>query len=158
MALDALMKLRGVIDGRARCAHEQSGQMSVELAVVFPIAIALMLIVVNALDFMGACASFDRVARNAIRLSATAPGYGEDQSAVLAAIEEVVSSEAAENVSYSVAVAGGFLGQVTYTATLEYTPTLFGLPLRETVFGVTLPKLRHEVALTVDPYHPGILL
>ena len=140
--------------GRLR---DDDGQMSVELMVVFPVAVALALVLMNGLSFMASCASFDRVARNAIRVEATAPGYGEDTGAALGRIDAVLQQEAAaDNATCSVAVSGGFMGQVTYTAFIDFAPTLFGMGMRDEVFGIALPRLHHEVSLTVDPYHPGM--
>ena len=45
-----------------------------------------------------------------------------------------------------------------YCGRLSFAPTLFGLGLKDEVFGVSLPRLVHEVALTVDAYRPGVLL
>ena len=51
------------------------GQMTMELMAVLPVAILIAIIAVNVLVFFGDCASFDRVARNAIRVYATSPSY-----------------------------------------------------------------------------------
>ena len=57
-----------------------------------------------------------------------------------------------------VAVEGTAGGHARFTATIEFSPTLFGLGLKSSVFGVALPHLEHAVSLTVDPYKPGVLL
>ena len=145
-----------------RAAHRMqaatTGQMTVELLVVLPVALIVALIAVNALTFFGDCAAFDRVARNAVRLCAASPAYGQDagQSAdeVRAVVEEAMGRE---GLTVEVTASGGALGQVTFTATLGYAPTLFGLGLRDEVLGVRLPRLEHQVSLTVDPYKPGML-
>ena len=49
----------------------------------------------------------------------------------------------------------GAQGYVTYSLEYSYTPTLFGLPLRASVFGVTMPKISHCIQMAVDPYAPG---
>ena len=46
----------------------------------------------------------------------------------------------------------------SFSATLEYMPTLFGLGLKSEVMGVALPKLSHTEELVVDCYKPGVLL
>ncbi len=62
---------------RRRCADE-GGQMAVEMAVVMPVVIIIAVIVVNAMTFFSECASFDRVGRNAVRIYAASPAYGQD--------------------------------------------------------------------------------
>ena len=59
--------------------------MTVELAVVFPVLLAVAVIAVNALLFFSECAAFDRVAREAVRVHAASPacGQGLEQSCAL---------------------------------------------------------------------------
>ena len=52
---------------------------------------------------------------------------------------------------------GEMTGLTRFTATLRYTPTLFGVKLRDKVFGVSTPALTHEIDLVVDSYRPGVL-
>lgn len=56
--------------GVAQADARERGQMTVELAVVFPALLAVAVIAVNALLFFSECAAFDRVAREAVRLHA----------------------------------------------------------------------------------------
>ena len=135
----------------SRVQADDRGQMTVELLVVLPVVLIVAVVAVNALTFFGDCAAFDRVARNAVRLCAASPAYGQD--AGRGAEEALVR----DNLAVGVEVSGGVLGHVTYTATLAYAPTLFGLGLRDEVLGVRLPRLEHRVSLTVDPYKPGML-
>lgn len=132
--------------------------MTVELLVVLPVALIVAVVAVNALTFFGDCAAFDRVARNAVRICATSPAHGQDvgrgASEICAVVEETMGRG---NLEVKVEASGDVLGQVTFTATLRYAPTLFGLGLRDEVLGVRLPRLEHRTALTVDPYKPGML-
>ncbi len=150
--------MAGVVPRRSRVLADERGQMTVELLVVLPVVLIVAVVAVNALTFFGDCAAFDRVARNAVRLCAASPAYGQDagRSAeeVRAVIEEALGRG---NLSVGVGVSGGALGHATYTATLTYAPTLFGLGLRDEVLGVRLPRLEHQVSMTVDPYKPGML-
>ena len=145
---------------RARKAWaNQAGQMTVELAVAFPVVVAVAVIAMNALLFLSECAAFDRVARDAVRVHATSPAYGQgleqSRAQVQAAIEE---EQDRPYLQASVAVADGGAGRVTFTATLEFYPTLFGLGLKSHVFGVALPHLEHVASFTVDVYKPGVLM
>ena len=45
----------------ARRLGSQSGQMTVELAVLVPVVIMVALVVVNLMEFVDACAAFDRL-------------------------------------------------------------------------------------------------
>ena len=63
--------------GVAQADARERGQMTVELAVVFPALLAVAVIAVNALLFFSECAAFDRVAREAVRLHAASPAYGQ---------------------------------------------------------------------------------
>lgn len=152
------MALAAGVRAWRRSLGDEGGQMTVELLVALPAALIVVLIAVNALTFFGDCAAFDRVARNAVRLCAASPAYGQDvgqsAEAVRAMVEEAL---ARDNLTVGAEASGGALGQVTFTVTLCYAPTLFGLGLRDEVLGVRLPRLEHQASLTVDPYKPGML-
>lgn len=138
--------------------HGEEGQAAVELAVMLPVAIIVAVIAVNALSFFGTCASFDRVARQAVCALASAPGAGQDLGDVAAQVQERLESVAdAPNVEVSVRAEAASSGLVRFTARIECTPTLFGLGLRREILGVPLPPLAHEVDMVVDTYKPGVL-
>lgn len=138
--------------------HGERGQATVELAVVLPIVIVVAVIVVNALTFLGSCATFDRVARQAVCAWGAAPEAGQSSQEVAALVkEEVERAVGAPHVTVAVRAEGAGAGLVRYTARMEYLPTLFGLGLRREIFGVALPPLVHEVSMTVEAYRPGVL-
>ena len=136
--MDVLRKERG-----------DAGQATVELAVVLPVAIVLAVIVVNALSFFEACAAFDQLARQAIC------AYAEVAALVESELEEALGTS---NLAIEVTVQGRAGSYQRYCGRLSFAPTLFGLGLKDEVFGVSLPRLVHEVDLTVDAYRPGVLL
>ncbi|MDJ1650272.1 MULTISPECIES: TadE/TadG family type IV pilus assembly protein [Gordonibacter] len=145
--------------GRARHGAREAGQMTVELAVVFPVLLVVAVIAVNVLLFFSECAAFDRTAREAVRVYATSPAYGQGLEQSQALVQQTV--QAAFDKPYlasRVATEGVSGGAVRFTATLEFSPTLFGMGLKSSVFGVALPHLEHSVALVVEPYKPGVLL
>ena len=137
--------------------HEECGQMTIELMAVIPVAVAIAVIAVNVLVFFGDCASFDRVARNAIRVYATSPTYGmqagQSQAGIANAVREELTS-AFEKVDVSHEDMGG--GLTRYVATLDYAPNLFGMGMRDSVLGVQLPHLKHSTSLVVDAYKAGV--
>lgn len=59
------------------------------------------------------------------------------------------------NLAIEVTVQGRAGSYQRYCGRLSFAPTLFGLGLKDEVFGVSLPRLVHEVDLTVDAYRPG---
>lgn len=136
---------------------DEKGQMTIELALFLPVALIVGMIVFNALLFFGQCAEFDRIARNAVRVCASSPTYGQTSSEsvqqVLAQIEERFDDD---NVECTVEMLSDSQGLNTYEATIGFHPTLFGMTVRDEVFGVRLPILTHKTKLTVDPYKPGM--
>ena len=141
--------------------HRKSddGQMTVEMAVAFPVLIVVAAIAVNAVLFFSECAQFDRLARQSVRIHATTPAYGENADTCCAAVEQEL--QAAFDRPYlqvSVEHAATALDFEEYTATIRFWPTLFGMGLRSQVFGVPLPSLTHSVTYTVDTYKPGVFI
>ncbi|WP_276915430.1 hypothetical protein [Parvibacter caecicola] len=151
-------RLKGLLGAAAVKARQRGGQMTVELATVLPVALAIIAIVCNGMAFFSECAAFDRVARNAVRLYATVPAYGEAPAQAEENILHLLQQRfSAPNQTVAVMRedAGGYS---KYTATLTFAPTLFGINLRQEVFGVQLPTVSHSASLTVDTYKPGMLL
>ncbi len=135
------------------------GQMTVELCVVMPIAIVIAVMVVNAATFFGYCSEFDRVTRNAVRVVAASPESHQSRSDAVSRIKSYIKDSVnASNISCDVEVSVNAYGLETYKATLRYWPTLFGLGMKTSVFGVQMPSLSHSSSLTVDPYTPGEIL
>lgn len=137
-----------------KCA-EQRGQMTVELCVVLPIVLALAAILVNVLTFFGECAEFDRVARNSVRLCASSLPEDTDAAAAVADITSMVSDEMHSDKVSCELTETSTTGYACYTLMYSYVPTLFGLPLRGSVFGVSMPEISHMIHMVIDPYHPG---
>lgn len=146
--------------------REERGQMTVELCIVIPVCLVIAVIATNSLTFFAQCASFDRVGRNAVRTVAAAPSDGatsaQMEADILGLVEEEMEGIDANCTSAGRIIGDGFnvdsRGYTTFILTLRYAPTLFGLPLRGSVFGVDLPRLEHSIALTVDGYTPGKML
>lgn len=140
-------------------AKDSSGQMTIELAAVLPVALAIALMAVNALTFFGQCAVFDRVAHDAIRIHAASPAYRQGSAQSCALVEaDIVSALGGENVDVSVSYSPVSFDLDCYTATLEVSPTLFGMGLRSQVFGVSMPRLVHSTVYVVDSYRAGVII
>lgn len=138
---------------------EKRGQGTVEFAVMFPAVLVVAVIAMNALLFFGDCAAYDKQARQAVRIVATSPAYGQGVGQSVAEVNALLNGAFdASNLSSRVIAEGASDGFVKFTATLEFAPTLFGLGLKDQVLGVPLPKLQHSVSFSVDAYRPGVLL
>ena len=139
--------------------NDERGQMTVELAVMLPIIIIIAVIATNAVLFFSDCAAFDRVSREAVRVYAASPAYGQAQSQSVALVRE--SIEAVLDQPYletEVSAEAQTGGCVRYSMTLEFSPTLFGMGLRSEVLGVSLPKLSHTATYVVDTYKSGVIV
>lgn len=138
--------------------QRESGQATVELAVLFPVILIVAAILANALGFLNTCASFDRLTRQLVCAYGASPGSGQGAAEIASSIEaELEHSFDDPNVAVSVTVTSVDSGLECYCAQLEYSPTLFGAGLRQEVFGVRLPALFHESSLVIDRYQPGVL-
>lgn len=132
--------------------------MTIELVAVLPVAIIVAVIVVNALTFFSECAAFDRLSRNAVRLCATSPDYGQTVADSVVKVQALLEEGmTAENLAIEVAAEQDALGHSRFTMKLLFAPTLFGLGLRDQVLGVALPRLEHTESIVVDTYKPGML-
>lgn len=147
---------RGGVVGRVRSC---SGQMTLELAVAFPVLIVVAVIAVNACTFFADCAVFDRVAHEAVRVHAASPAYRQGNAQSCSLVEqEIRSAIDASNVDVSVSYGAEGFDFVRFTATLEFSPTLFGMGLRSEVFGVPMPRLTHSTSFVVDVYKSGVVV
>lgn len=142
-----------------RAVSNSSGQATVEMAVMLPAALALAVIVVNALLFFSDCAAFDRAFRNAVRVYATSPAYDQDVSDSCALVEQALASTLdVERLRVDVEARGVGAGHLAFTGTLSCTPSLFGRGAIDEIFGVRVPQLVHRAHLTIDQCKPGVIV
>ena len=124
------------------------GQMTIEFALLFPVMLMIALIACNSILFLSECASFDRIFRESVCVFAPSPASEE----ALAQFNE------RDYLSCSVSASEDQGGLTTYTATLAFTPTIFGAyPLRR-VFDVELSPIEHPITMSVDSYKPGVFV
>ncbi|MCI6844488.1 MAG: hypothetical protein MR874_06995 [Coriobacteriaceae bacterium] len=154
--------------GKAPCG--QSGQMTVELAVLVPVVIVVALIVVNLMEFVDACAAFDRLSLDGVIAEGVSPAGEQSVTASVAAVEDGLRAALgregtcdvevrAEHVS---AEEGGRLLSVSplltrYTCTLVFRPWPRELRLPGITYAAPL-ELRHERTLVIDRYRPGVVV
>lgn len=151
-AMEALRAKRG--------KRADAGQMTVELAVAMPILIIVAVVAINALQFVALCAEFDRTAHDAVRICAAAPAYRQTIGQSRALVEERLRSLYRDQGDASISVSHRMTGldYDEFTVTLEMSPTLFGRGVRSEVFGVAMPRLKHETKCVVDVYKPGVVI
>ena len=144
--------------GKLARMHSDEGQMAVELMVVLPGLLVVAIILVNACTFFTHCAEFDRLARNAVRVEAASPAAGntlEDaRGSILSLLNESFDGDGI-HCDVDLSMTSGLLAR--FNMTLFYRPSLFSFPLKDSLFGVVLPELKHRVSLVVDVYKPGML-
>lgn len=142
-----------------RWQKNTTGQMTIELAAALPVLIIVAMIAVNAMTFFSECAVFDRAAHDAVRVHAAAPAYGQSPSQSCALAEaDIRTALGDDNVVVSVTHANAERDLDRYTATLEFSPSLFGMGLRSRVFGVAMPRLVHTTSYVIDSYKPGVIV
>lgn len=150
----------GVIKAARARIIDDSGQMTVDLMVSLPAFIVIALIAVNVLFALSQCASFDRIARDAVRTVAASPTYEQSLEQSAAKIEQVIeaSFSQSDTNSFTVSAVDGYTGVSRFEITMEYHPTLFGMGLRSSLWGVPLPTIQHRVDVAVDPYKPSVVM
>ena len=138
---------------------DKRGQMTIELAAALPVLLAVALVATNAMTFFGQCAVFDRAAHQAVRVHAAAPAYGQGAATSCALAEaDIKEALGASNVEVNVTCSSAERNLERFTATLVFSPTLFGCGLRSQVFGVQMPVLTHVTEYVVDSYKPGVIV
>lgn len=152
-------------------ACDERGQMTVELAVLAPVAIVVALVALNLMWFVEACAAFDQAALDAVVSQGVAPAGEQTQEAAVATVRSQIEGALtgrdycevevrAERVSADPASSGALAASpllTRYVCTLAYRPwpNLLRLP------GVTYEAplaLRHSRELVVDRFRPGVVV
>jgi len=146
------------------------GQATVELAVVFPVALVMVYLAINIMLYLGACARFDPLAAEAVRTQACSPdascySQGSRVSAIQAELDknfpdsdlyqiEVQVQEVGSGGTSSEGLAFNLLPhQERYVCTLTFKP--WGIP--NGLFGVMLIEVSHSQEYVIDPYRPGVV-
>ena len=151
-------------------SHGQSGQMTVELAVLVPVVIAVALVVVNLMEFVDACAAFDRLSLDEIIAEGVSPAGEQSVVASVAAVEAALRSalgrEARCDVEVTVERVSAEEGEqllsvapllTRYTCTMVFKPWPRELHLPGITYVAPL-ELRHERTLVIDRYRPGVVV
>ena len=154
------------------CAlRDQRGQMAVEMAVVVPVCIVVALIVFNISRFVEACASFDRIALDAVISQGVSPPGEQSATAAASQVQACIESALAmPNCEVSVGATGASAHSsgkglrfpvspllTTYTCTLRYRPWTHSFVICGVAFRPPV-ALTHERKLVVDRFRPGVVV
>lgn len=155
-----------------RLLRDEEGQMTVELAVMLPVMVAIGLLVFNVVKYAEACAAFDRVALDAAVTHGVSPAGEQSGTNAVEEVESTIRSAldskqcevevSASGASRSKGRRGGLAFPIsplltTYTCRLRFRPW----PCQVSVAGVgfSVPvSLTHERSITVDRFRPGVVI
>lgn len=155
-----------------RVCLENNAQATVEAAVVFPVLLVLALIVVNVMTFAAAVARFDRVVPDIVLAHGVSPKTEGDAlihpSHVAGIIQEeieyamggypvTVEVTFKNDTEHAASVFSFSRGLVTYTCTLRYATWPGPLSIARVSLGAPL-ELDHMRSVTIDPWHPGVVI
>lgn len=147
----------------------ESGQMSVEIAVIIPVIVVVALAIANIMSFLGCCATFDRASLDAVIAHGVSPSGLQSELSATAAIQSSIEEALGSNPSVSVDVSAeplsgssGLLASlcphlVRYTCTLHFKPWPQHLRLAGASMDAPF-EIVHERSLIVDRYRPGVVI
>ncbi len=151
-------------------SDRQSGQMTVELAVLVPVVIVVALIVVNLMEFVEACAAFDRLSLDEVIAEGVSPPGEQSVAASVVAVEAALRAALGREGSCDVEVRAESVSAgegerllsvapllTRYTCTLVYRPWPRELRLPGITYSAPF-ALRHERTLVIDRYRPGVVV
>ena len=144
--------------------------MTVELAVMVPVVIAIALVVVSLMGFVEACAAFDQAALDAVVAHGVSPAGEQSVDSAVGEVRSALELALGREGTCEVEVRAEGLGDgrpatsfvaspllTRYVCVLSYHPWPFSLRMP----GVTLAapvSLVHERELVVDRYRPGVVI
>lgn len=148
-------------------ARERLGQMSVELAVLVPVIVAVALLGFNLARYVELCARFDRVSLDAVMAKGVSPagspeGLGGVEE-VREAIQAAMGTTACE-IEVSVEGASGegsavfdlAAGTTRFVCTMGYRPWPSSVGIAGV--GYQVPAImQHERTVVVDRYRAGVV-
>lgn len=147
--------------------HADSGQMTVELAVIAPVVIVVALTIYNLGRFVQLCAAFDHVSLDQVVYQGVSPPGDQTSLAGAEAIRtSIAQSLPGDDFDVAVACEGSPTVEGStfslapwlcrYSCTLEYRPWPRSFVIAGVPFEAPL-KLRHVRTLVVDRYKSGVV-
>ena len=145
--------------------RELRGQATVELAALMPVVIVVALTTYNLARYVALCATFDRVSYDAVIAQGVAPSGTQTSIVAAGEVGRCIESALDTPTTCSVEVSAERVGMSGETRGLFLSPrcTLVFRPWPSTftIAGVAYDSplaLRHERALVVDRYRPGVVI
>lgn len=146
------------------------GQMSVELAVVMPVALVVALAVFNLCRFLELCAAFDRSSYDAVVSLGVSPAGESGTASSVEQIQSCIKHEVGDadvcDVEVSAASYGVDGGSASFSLVPQFTRYDCRLvyhpwPGSLVIGGVSIGSpfaLHHERSLAVDRFRPGVVM
>lgn len=146
------------------------GQMTVELALLFPVLLVLACICISCIQFIYACTYFDQMALDEIISQGVSPSGSGGDDAVVREIQEALNYSFSNFKRVNIEVRQTTLGEKAtdeilsfltgykkIECTLNYVP--WPLSAHMSFMGVHAPiKLSHTRSLVIDTYKGGVVI
>lgn len=150
--------------------RSQGGQATVELAVLMPVIIVVSLLSYNLARYVTLCASFDRMALDAVITQGVAPEGTQTKFVAVDQVRTCIEESLNASRTCSVEVSTESVREPSASRKLFVSPLLTRFrcalvfrpwPASVSIAGVTydMPcELRHECTVVVDRYRPGVVM
>ena len=159
------------MSGVARRAGRESGQMSVEAAIMHPVLVVLAFVMANLMLFVEACVAFDRIAYDAVVTQGVSPAGEQTVESAEGAVESCIADALGREGTCEVEVSARDVGRVgggeatfsvaptltTYECSLTFRPWGSGFSVAGASFSPPV-ELTHVRELTVDRFRPGVVV
>lgn len=147
----------------------ESGQMSVEVAVIIPLALVVAITMANIMGYLSCCAVFDRASLDAVLAHGVSPAGLQTELSAVAEVEAAIGEAMGENPAVSIEVSATALSSPSsllvslsphltrFTCTLHFRPW----PQHLRFAGVSMDapfEIVHTRSLVVDRYRPGVVM
>lgn len=147
----------------------ESGQMSVEVAVIIPLALVVAITMANIMEYLACCALFDRASLDAVLAHGVSPAGLQTDLAAVAEVESAIEEAMGENPAISIEVSATALSSPSgslvslsphltrFTCALRFRPW----PQHLRLAGVSMDapfEIVHTRSLVVDRYRPGVVM
>ncbi len=153
----------------SRFIDADDGQMSVELAVIMPVAIVVALAIANIMAFLDCCTRFDRASLDAVIAHGVSPSGTQSSVSAVSGIESALAEAMGEGEAITVEVSSSSLASdpgellsmaphlVRYTCTMRFRPWPRHLVIAGAVVDAPF-EIEHTRTLVVDRYRPGVVI
>ena len=140
---------------------DNGGQMAVEWAVTFPVALVLCAFALYASFYIVSCAHFNGVVQDAVRIEVNNALSVEEtrkhiEERVLTDMQQFSMLDVSQ-APIEVTAERVNVGHVSFEASITLNPACFALPLSR-VFGHSVPGLTHTTKVIINPYRNMVVM